>query len=207
MIRTTRFERTTERLVVRPMRTGDEAAWREAWSGMQLARNRWDVGPRAPSELSDAAFSEQLAHEAKRRAADTHYPLVVVRRDDGAIVGNVGLVDVVRGLAQSAFLGYRIYNRHWGLGYAGEAVRAAIDVAFLDLGLHRVEAGIEPHNRRSIRLARSLGMRLEGRKKLAVFLRGGWVDLMVYALTCEDLGHRFQGRVGERARLTSRGTS
>jgi ribosomal-protein-alanine N-acetyltransferase len=194
--RTTRFERTTERLVVRSMRASDESAWRAAWSEMLPARNRWDVGPRALSELTSAAFSEQLASEAKRRAADTHYPLVVVRRDDGALIGNVGIVDVVRGLAQGAFLGYRIYNRHWGLGYAGEAVRAAIDVAFLDLGLHRVEAGIEPHNRRSIRLARSLGMRLEGRKKLAAFLRGSWVDLMVYALTCEDLGYRFQGRVG-----------
>jgi ribosomal-protein-alanine N-acetyltransferase len=194
--RTTRFERTTERLVVRSMRASDESAWRAAWSEMLPARNRWDVGPRALSELTSAAFSEQLAVEARRREAGTHFPLVVVRRDDGALVGNVGIVDVVRGLAQGAFLGYRIYNRHWGLGYAGEAVRAAIDVAFLDLGLHRVEAGIEPHNRRSIRLARSLGMRLEGRKKLAAFLRGSWVDLMVYALTCEDLGYRFQGRVG-----------
>jgi ribosomal-protein-alanine N-acetyltransferase len=194
--RTTRFERTTERLVVRSMRASDESAWRAAWSEMLPARNRWDVGPRALSELTSAAFSEQLAVEARRREAGTHFPLVVVRRDDGALVGNVGIVDVVRGLAQGAFLGYRIYNRHWGLGYAGEAVRAAIDVAFLDLGLHRVEAGIEPHNRRSIRLARSLGMRLEGRKKLAAYLRGSWVDLMVYALTCEDLGYRFQGRVG-----------
>ncbi len=196
MTRTTRFERTTERLVVRSMRASDESAWRAAWSEMLPARNRWDVGPRALSELTSAAFSEQLAVEARRREAGTHFPLVVVRRDDGALVGNVGIVDVVRGLAQGAFLGYRIYNRHWGLGYAGEAVRAAIDVAFLDLGLHRVEAGIEPHNRRSIRLARSLGMRLEGRKKLAAYLRGSWVDLMVYALTCEDLGYRFQGRVG-----------
>ena len=196
MTRTTRFERTTERLVVRSMRASDESAWRAAWSEMLPARNRWDVGPRALSELTSAAFSEQLAIEARRREAGTHVPLVVVRRDDGALVGNVGIVDVVRGLAQGAFLGYRIYNRHWGLGYAGEAVRAAIDVAFLDLGLHRVEAGIEPHNRRSIRLARSLGMRLEGRKKLAAYLRGSWVDLMVYALTCEDLGYRFQGRVG-----------
>jgi ribosomal-protein-alanine N-acetyltransferase len=198
MTKTSFLERTTPRLVVRTLREGDEAAWREAWTTMLPAKNRWDVGPRARAELSRAAFEELIDTEARWRETDSRYPLVVVRLDDGAIVGAIGIVDVVRSISQTAFLGYRIFNRHWGQGFAGEAVRAAIDIAFVDLGLHRVEAGIEPGNRRSIRLARSLGMRLEGRKKLAVHLRDQWVDLSVYALTCEDLGYRFSGHVGQR---------
>ena len=75
-----------------------------------------------------------------------------------------------------------------------EAVRAAIDIAFHDLKLHRVEAGVEPRNRRSILLARSLGLRKEGLKKRAVQLRANtWVDLVVYAATSEDFGSKWRG--------------
>jgi hypothetical protein len=72
-----------------------------------------------------------------------------------------------------------------------KAVRAAIDIGFRDLNLHRIEAGVEPGNIRSIRLARKMKMRREGLKKRAIYLRGRWVDLIVYTLTSEDLGYRF----------------
>lgn len=70
---------------------------------------------------------------------------------------------------------------------------AIIDIAFRDVKLHRVEAGIEPTNRRSILLARSIGLRKEGLKKRAVFLRGMWNDLVMYSATCEDFGYKWQG--------------
>jgi len=72
-------------------------------------------------------------------------------------------------------------------------VRALIDIGFRDLRLHRLEAGIEPGNRRSILLARSLGLRKEGLKRRAVFLRDTWVDLGIYAVTCEDVGIPWKG--------------
>lgn len=40
-----------------------------------------------------------------------------------------------------------------------------IDIGFKDIKLHRIEAGIEPGNKRSIALAKSLKMRREGLKK------------------------------------------
>lgn len=109
----------------------------------------------------------------------------------GELIGGVSLMEVSRAISQTCFLGYRIFNGHWGQGYAKEAVKAVIDIGFQDLKLHRIEAGIEPNNKRSLQLAKSLKMRREGVKKRALFLRNKWVDLAMYTLTCEDVGRRF----------------
>ena len=75
-----------------------------------------------------------------------------------------------------------------------QAVKAIIEIGFEDLKLHRIEAGIEPNNKRSLKLARSLGMRREGIKKRALYLRKTWVDLVMFTLTCGDLGYKFDAR-------------
>lgn len=107
-------------------------------------------------------------------------------------------MEVTRGVSQTCFLGYYLYNNYWGRGWAKEAVKAALDIGFKDLKLHRIEAGIEPSNRRSLKLARSLKMRREGVKKRAIHLRGEWVDLVMYTLTTEDIGLKFKGKIGPR---------
>jgi ribosomal-protein-alanine N-acetyltransferase len=114
-------------------------------------------------------------------------------KKNGELIGFVALMEVVRGVSYTCFLGYRIFSPHWGQGYAKEAIRAVIDIGFKDLKLHRIEAGVEPSNIRSIRTARSLKMRKEGLKKRALFLRGKWVDLVIYTITTEDAGYKFRG--------------
>lgn len=107
-------------------------------------------------------------------------------------------MEVVRGLTHTCFLGYYLYNNYWGRGLAKEAVLATLDIGFRDLKLHRIEAGIEPNNHRSQRLARSLKMRREGVKKRALYLRGQWVDLVMFTLTTEDMGIEFRGKVSSK---------
>ena len=61
-----------------------------------------------------------------------------------------------------AEIGYILGREHWGLGYAGEAQRRAIDFAFDELGLHRLEADTHPDNAASTRSLERLGFRREG---------------------------------------------
>ena len=104
------------------------------------------------------------------------------------MVGRASLMDISRGLFQNAYLGYHIYSPFWGQGYGRELVSATIDIAFHDLKLHRIEAGIEPDNVPSIALAESLNMRHEGLSARRLYLRGQWVDVSIYALTAEEVG-------------------
>jgi RimJ/RimL family protein N-acetyltransferase len=59
-------------------------------------------------------------------------------------------------------VGWRLRREAWGHGYATEAARAALDVAWGPLGLDRAIALIHPDNERSLAVAERLGMRVVG---------------------------------------------
>jgi len=63
-------------------------------------------------------------------------------------------------------VGWSLLRAFWGLGYATEAARSALNHAFVELGEKHVISLIQPENARSIRVARRLGMRREGQADL-----------------------------------------
>lgn len=153
-------------------------------------QNDWDEGAWKDSELTLAKYKKTLRQQKQLRDQDKFYNFGVFRKDDGVYVGMVTLMDVSRAIFQNAYLGYRIFNTYWGHGYATEACRGAIEIAFKDLKLHRVEAGIEPSNKISIKVAKKLGLRKEGLSLRRLNVRGKWKDILIYAGTRED----FKGR-------------
>lgn len=185
--------REKKSIVVRPLKKSDYKKWKDYYETMDGPKNPWDVSATNEGPHTREAFLSHLNNRLELRKNDSFYSLGVFERETQALVGLVMIMDVVRKITQSAYLGYCLHHDYWGKGYGKLAVAAIIDIAFRDLELHRVEAGIEPYNRRSIMLARSLGMRKEGLKKRAVFLRGEWQDLVMYSLTCEDYGLTWRG--------------
>jgi RimJ/RimL family protein N-acetyltransferase len=78
--------------------------------------------------------------------------------------------------------GYSFHRDAWGQGFATEAARALVDIAFRDLGAHRVFATCDPRNVGSWRVMEKLGMRREGCLIRARARRDGWQDELVYGL-------------------------
>ena len=114
--------------------------------------------------------------------------LLACLRDGGQIAGVLIVSQIVRGAFQSAYLGYYAHGHHAGRGYMREAMLQTVDHAFGQLGLHRLEANIQPSNRASIALARSAGFRLEGFSPRYLLIGGQWRDHERYAITAEDHG-------------------
>jgi RimJ/RimL family protein N-acetyltransferase len=85
-------------------------------------------------------------------------PLVVERADDGAFVGVVGLEPGDHGVAVSHVL----CRSAWGQGYATEAVRAVVDLAFEMLGSHRLWATCAVGNAAARHVLEKAGLRHEG---------------------------------------------
>jgi ribosomal-protein-alanine N-acetyltransferase len=105
---------------------------------------------------------------------------------EGALAGVFNLGEIVRGGFQSAYLGYYAYPGGAGRGVMTVGMGLVLGVAFGTLGLHRVEANIQPGNARSIALAKRAGFRLEGFSPRYLFIDGAWRDHERWAKLADD---------------------
>lgn len=101
------------------------------------------------------------------------------------LVGFVNLNEIIGGSVRSASIGYGAFVPHQRRGYISEAVALALENAFGPLGLHRVEANIQPGNEASAALVRRLGFRLEGYSPRFLSIDGEWRDHYRWAMLAE----------------------
>jgi len=85
----------------------------------------------------------------------------IARLEDGRLLGTVSLADL-QWKNERAEIGFVLGRPHWGHGYAEEAVRLLLDHAFEGLGIHRIEADVDPRNVASLKLLEKLGFQREG---------------------------------------------
>ena len=124
----------------------------------------------------------------RRTQRDDHAGYVICRRDTEAIVGVININNVIGGSFRSASLGYYASQAHAGMGYMREGLLQVKAHAFRKLGLHRVEANIQPANAASIRLVRSCGFEREGLSRQFLFINGAWRDHERWAAIDERTG-------------------
>ena len=111
---------------------------------------------------------------------------IVREIESGRIAGVVNLSEIVRGGFQSAYMGYYGMAGMSGRGLMREAVSLVLAQAFGDLGLHRVEANIQPGNEPSRKLAQRLGFRLEGYSPRYLKIDGEWRDHERWAMLADE---------------------
>ena len=83
---------------------------------------------------------------------------------------------------RSAMIGYWIDGEHEGQGLVTRASRAMTDIAFRDLGMHRVWLTADQENRRSCAVAERLGFRLEGVHRGESLRNGRFRNSVIYAI-------------------------
>jgi ribosomal-protein-alanine N-acetyltransferase len=121
-------------------------------------------------------------------------PMLVCRVEDGAIVGFFNISQIVRGPFQSAYLGYGAVAAHAGHGYMREGLELVLARAFTEIGLHRLEANIQPGNDASIALVRGAGFVREGFSERYLKIGGRWRDHERWAIRAELWRARRQRR-------------
>ena len=126
-------------------------------------------------------FSTYLA----RLKTGNNFPLLVCRLDSQQIVGAVNVSNAVMGAFRSAYLGYYVFAGHERQGLMKEGLHAAVRHAFGPLGLHRLEANIQPNNTASIALVRKLGFKLEGYSPRYLKIFGRWRDHERWAIVAD----------------------
>jgi len=140
--------------------------------------------------LAPPGTPELFAAYLERVARDDQASYLIRHRACGGLVGFANVSNIVRGGLQSGYLGYGAFAGHAGRGLMTEGLRAVLGSVFGDLGLHRVEANIQPGNARSIGLVRRLGFEKEGFSRRYLKVGGEWRDHERWALLAEDFPAR-----------------
>ena len=148
----------------------------EAMAGSRSFHGAWITPPTTPAE-----FDELL-----RRAEDDSFVSLVIRlREDGRLAGVFNISEIVRRAFQSAYVGYGGVAGLDGRGYMTEGMGLVLDHAFGELGLHRLEANVQPGNSASIALVRRCGFVREGFSEKYLKIGGEWRDHERWAIRAE----------------------
>ncbi|SDY74576.1 Protein N-acetyltransferase, RimJ/RimL family [Lysobacter sp. yr284] len=89
-----------------------------------------------------------------------------------------------------AEIGYALHSDHWGRGLAREATALALDWAVDTVGLHRIDAGIDPDNQASRALLHRHGFLTEGRQRESFFVGERVTDSELLGLLASDWRQR-----------------
>ncbi|HYE95938.1 MAG TPA: GNAT family protein [Rubricoccaceae bacterium] len=152
----------TPRLRLRPVGPEDADALLAVF-GDEETMQYWSHAPMRDREAA-LAYARQIADGFASRSL---FQWGITVRGEDRLIGTCTLAGWSRE-HRRAELGYILGREHWGQGLAAEAVSAVLRFAFGPMGLHRVEADVDPENEPSIRLLERLGFTREG------FLRDRW---------------------------------
>jgi [ribosomal protein S5]-alanine N-acetyltransferase len=170
----------TERLLLRPLRSGDAPALFAIHSD-PLVMRYWSTPPWSSIEPAHAMIERDLA----AMASGEHLRLGIERTQDAQLIGQCTLFDWDP-QNRRAEIGYSLAAHAWGHGCMHEALCVLVEHGFGAMELNRIEADIDPRNVASARSLERLGFRREG------FLRERWIvggtvsDTALYGLLLSD---------------------
>ncbi|MES2965319.1 MAG: GNAT family N-acetyltransferase [Bdellovibrionota bacterium] len=179
-----KIERSSERLTVRPYRVGDRILLRASHEARLPKRSKFDEPVPMASETDPEKYRERLQRHRKIAKDGHHFIFGVFDKKTGEYIGQVDFFTINKQI-KWANLGYAIQNQFWGRGYASEASRLALEIAFKDLGFHRIESAMDVANKPSARVAKNAGMEFEGKRK-KFFSDRKCPDMWVFAANAID---------------------
>ena len=172
----------TDRLILRPFERSDLDDVLGYYSLPEVQRYL-DWKARDKSEAK-TAFDAMRKQTRLTRPGDI-LTLAVVRKADGAVMGHVSLrwTDATAGQGEIRFAIGPAYRRR---GYATEAVKAVMTLAFEGFRMHRIFAVTAGQNQASAKLLRSIGMRLEAHYREHALFMGEWDEELHFAVLARE---------------------
>lgn len=174
----------TARVIIRPYREADYESWAAGYRNRLPSTYPYDEG-----NDGDAAFytrrwyKDWLAEFEILAQKDDTYLFGVFRKEDGAHLGEIELMTILRPDYEWGMIGYSIHNQYHKKGYGTESVEAAAEMFFEDLRFHRLELQIHVDNEPSKKLAKRAGFTYECTRENYYFEGGKWVAQKVYVKT------------------------
>lgn len=184
MIDFTTIIRETDNIIIRSGREGDYNTIRDSIDGQKIQQNKFDEEEiKFKNNYPEHFFIDKIKSIKQNAENDKYYLFRAFKKDDGSYIGGVIIKTILRKDYQWAEIGYWLLNQYWGNGYGVEMVKATIDIAFCELGFHRLEAYINIDNLASQKIAERAGMQYECTRKGFIYEDDMWTDNMVYVIS------------------------
>lgn len=151
-------------------------------------RDREHLDPWSPHHREEfytvAGQLELIERRLTAQAAGQSAAFAIV--DDGELVGEITLTDIVRGAFQNGHVGYFLAEPSQGRGLATRAVGELKQHAFDVMGLHRLQAGTLVHNARSRAVLERNGFEEFGLAPRYLRIAGRWQDHLLFQTLAPD---------------------
>jgi RimJ/RimL family protein N-acetyltransferase len=178
VLSSTLFEGLKTRLVpLTPADAGTMARWQTDSDYLRLV-DAEIAFPRSDQQIAD------YIHERRRSKENYLFGIRALASDE--LIGFVELGDILWN-HRTGWLAIGIGERSYrGLGYGYDAMRLALDFAFRELNLHRVQLTVFGYNEPAIALYEKLGFQREGVYREALNRDGQRWDMYLYGILARE---------------------
>lgn len=166
---------TTERLLLRPLRSADAKDVQRLAGDEAISRDALNI----PHPFEDGMAEAWISGLGEDAAV-----FAVTLKSNGEFIGVAGLT--VHRKDSKAEIAYWVGREFWGGGFASEAARAVLNYGFTVMNLNRIFGNCLSRNAGSARVMRKIGMSKEGTLVQDVFHRGVFEDVDCYAMIRRD---------------------
>ena len=154
----------------------DEDNFILAMQRSQALHHPWVVSPKT---------SEEFKNYYQRSQQNNQKSFLVLNQTED-ITGVFNINEIIRGFFQNAYLGFYAVADYAGQGYMSVGLKLVLQHVFEEMGLHRLEANIQPGNTLSINLVKNNRFRKEGYSPNYLKINNKWCDHERWAITYED---------------------
>ncbi len=162
-------------ITIREPTIKDESAFLSAMKKSIAFHHPW---VKAPLTL------EEFQAYVKRSQQDNQKSFLVLKNNEIAGVYNIN--EIVRGCFQNAFLGFYAVSGFENQRIMSAGLKLVLKTVFEELKLHRLEANIQPENKKSIQLVSKNKFRYEGFSPRYLKINDQWCGHERFAITYEE---------------------
>lgn len=170
----------TERMTLRLPTHSDWNQWAALRNASAAFLTPWEP-VWANDHLTRRAFTNRVYWAARAEAQGTALPLLLIRREDQALLGALTLDNIRRGPSQAGTLGYWMGAPFARMGFMREAILAVTHHAFANMDVSRLEAACLPENAASRGVLEKCGFKYEGVAQSYLQINGRWRNHVLYA--------------------------
>lgn len=171
----------TKRLVLRKLTNDDSEAVYEYLSDPEVIRDLEGY----TESLEEAEGYIDWCNKTLSDGTDIRWG--IEEKATGKLIGDCGFGKINEPRIPTE-LGYMLSQKAWGKGYMSEVLDAILVYGFGELGLHRIQAWVCPHNTASVRLLQKNGFIKEGHLREYVYqwYTSKYLSVDLYSLLAND---------------------